>query len=95
VVVVEDDQGIGGFLLLLHNELECSLLIDLIAVEARCRNKGFARSIVTFALNECLENSVAIKVGTQISNLPSILLYNDLGFKLTSVAFVLHLHLNS
>ena len=95
MVVVEDDQGIGGFLLLLHDELECSLIIDLIAVVACSRNKGFARSMVTFALHECLENSVAIKVGTQISNLPSILLYNGLGFKLTSASFVLHLHLNN
>jgi len=95
MVVIEDAQGIGGFLLLLYDELECSLIIDLIAVVARCRNKGFARSMVNFALNECLENSVSIKVGTQISNLPSISLYNGLGFKLSSAAFVLHLHLNS
>jgi GNAT superfamily N-acetyltransferase len=93
MVVIEDDQGIGGFLLLLNDELEGNLIIDLIAVAKRCRNKGFAYSMVAFALNECLENTVAIKVGTQISNLSSISFYIGLGFKMTSASNVLHLHL--
>ena len=93
MVVIEDDQGIGGFLLLLHDEVQSNLIIDLIGVASRCRNKGFAHSMVAFALNECLGKTVAIKVGTQISNLPSILFYTKLGFKLNSAAYVLHLHL--
>ena len=95
MVVFEDDKGIGGFLLLLHDELERNLIIDLIAVASRCRNKGFAYSMVAFALKECLESTTSMKVGTQISNLKSISFYIGLEFKLISAAYVLHLHLKS
>jgi hypothetical protein len=93
MVVIEDNNGIGGFLLLLYDESECNLIIDLIAVASRCRNKGFAYSMVAFALNECLESTTAMKVGTQISNLKSISFYIGLDFKLISATYVLHLHL--
>lgn len=88
MIVSEDDQGIGGFLQLLT--IGDETVIDLIAVDARCRNKGVARSMIALAAGD----GRPMRVGTPVANTPSLALYEKLGFRLATASYVLHLHLS-
>jgi ribosomal protein S18 acetylase RimI-like enzyme len=87
MVVAEDQEGLCGFLQLITTEQD--IVIDLIAVDARCRGKGVARSMIALAA----KGGKAMRVGTQIANLPSLALYEGLGFRVVGASYVLHLHL--
>ena len=67
-----------------------NLIIDLIAVSSNYRGKNIGSSLINFACKniECEK----IIVGTQISNLPSIKFYLNLGFTPTSSNYVFHYH---
>ena len=67
-----------------------SLIIDLIAVSFNYRGKNIGSSMINFACKniECEK----IIVGTQISNIPSIKFYQNLGFTPISSDYVFHYH---
>jgi ribosomal protein S18 acetylase RimI-like enzyme len=90
MVVAEDAAGLCGFLQLLRSP-DGDTVIDLVAVSERSRGRGVARSMIALATRA--PDTGAIRVGTQIANLPSLGLYQALGFRLNSAAYVLHLHL--
>ena len=77
-----------GFLQLIIKEKE--LFIDLIGVDKIAQGRGVASSMIQFASTNI--KSSCIKVGTQIGNLPSIKLYQKLGFVLTESDYVFHYH---
>tara|TARA_Y100000588_G_scaffold395088_1_gene519744 strand:- start:11359 stop:12057 length:699 start_codon:yes stop_codon:yes gene_type:complete len=91
MVVVEDTDGIKGFLQVLNDNYD-GLTIDLIAVKNSLKRQGIGRAMIAFAANTCLATPKAIKVGTQIANIASVRMYLDLGFKLTSATYTLHYH---
>lgn len=90
MVVAEDAQGIAGFLQLVRVESE--VVIDLLAVAARSRRKGLARSMIGYALEKFIEQSSSLRVGTQLGNSASIQLYQVLGFRLSNASYILHKH---
>jgi len=77
-----------GFLQLIIQE--DNLFIDLIGVDRKAQGKGVASAMIQFA-SENIEHSY-FKVGTQIGNLPSIKLYQKLGFVLNGSDYVFHYH---
>jgi ribosomal protein S18 acetylase RimI-like enzyme len=87
MILAEDGDGVCGFLQLLTGP-DGAMVIDLIAVDKRSRGKGFARAMIA----QAAAAGRAMRVGTQIANLPSLALYESLGFRMTSASFVLHLH---
>ena len=89
MIVAEDDTGLCGFLQLLRAK-DGGTVIDLVAVAERSRGKGAARAMIALAANT--PDTGALRVGTQIANLPSIALYESLGFQRISASHVLHLH---
>lgn len=89
MVVAEDAGRLCGFLLLI--ESAGKILIDLIAVDPDCRNRGIATGLIRFAESNC-KNSAIIGVGTQIANTPSLGLYAGLGFRIASAQYVFHYH---
>ena len=91
MVVFKDEFGVGGFLQLIKFS-EDIIIIDLIAVSKRLQRRGIARSMIYFALINCIDQPVILRVGTQLSNIASIALYQNLGFKIISTAYQLHLH---
>jgi len=82
---------IYGFLLLLVDKEHAVITIDLIAVNSNFRKKNFAREMILFA-EKNFSALKKIRVGTQLINVPSMNLYESLGFKVCNSYFVLHYH---
>ena len=78
-----------GFLLLLRSGSD--LVIDLIAVARASRRKGLAAAMISFAEQE-IRGVDRILVGTQVANIPSIRLYEKLGFRVCASTYVFHFH---
>jgi ribosomal protein S18 acetylase RimI-like enzyme len=90
MVVARRGETPVGFLQLLRSPAD-DLVIDLIAVEPQHRGAGLARAMIAFAAANC-DCSGRIVVGTQVANIPSVRLYESLGFRLASAQYVFHHH---
>jgi ribosomal protein S18 acetylase RimI-like enzyme len=89
VVAVRDSVPIG-FLQLLRSPRD-ELIIDLIAVDENYRRQGLARSMIAFAVRHCNADGPMI-VGTQAANVPSVQLYESMGFRYWQAQYVFHCH---
>jgi ribosomal protein S18 acetylase RimI-like enzyme len=89
MLVAETPTGIGGFLLLLGRDDR--LIIDLIAVGRDYRGSGIAQAMIAHA-GHTLTGFNTMLVGTQLSNIPSVRLYESCGFRLAGAEHVLHSH---
>lgn len=88
VVAVVNERVVGFLQLLRRNN---NLIIDLIAVDSSQHRKGIASDMIAYAESEC-HGSERILVGTQVANIPSIRLYEKIGFRLRSSKYVFHYH---
>ena len=79
-----------GFLQPLHSK-DGILTVDLIATDNEQRRKGIASDMIAFIENES-NGASKVRVGTQISNTPSLRLYEKLGFRVSSSHYVFHYH---
>ena len=68
-----------------------TLVIDLIAVSASHQGKGLATEMIRFAAENCGVFQ-KILVGTQIANVPSLRVYEKLGFRICGASYVFHYH---
>ena len=91
MVVKIIDKKIVGFLQLLKNNKEKFVTIDLIAVDNDFQRQNIARDMISFA-ESFYQNYSKIFVGTQVANIPSVRLYEKLGFRLKKTEYVLHYH---
>ena len=91
MAVAEEDREIVGFLQLVSADQDV-LLIDLIAVSSHQQRRGIARLMISFAFRNCMEQPSRIRVGTQLSNRGSLRLYESMGFNLSDVVYLLHMH---
>lgn len=89
MVVAIKEGAVAGFLQLLRSAGD-RLIIDLIAVQARWRNRGLARAMIGHTARAM--GATELVVGTQAANVPSVCLYEGLGFRLTGAQLVLHHH---
>ena len=89
MVVAFKDSSPAGFLQLLYSGKD--LVIDLIAVGEKFRRMGVARAMIRFA-ETGLKGFEEMVVGTQIANVPSIRLYEGLGFRVASSSYTFHYH---
>jgi ribosomal protein S18 acetylase RimI-like enzyme len=92
MIVAEDNGIISGFLQLIHDS-DGALIIDLIAVDIYNRHKGIAQKMICFAMQNCETKTEVVRVGTQLGNLPSISLYQKMGFSIMSAQYVFHRHI--
>lgn len=89
MVIAEDQERPCGFLqLLFKNQV---IIIDLVAVDEKRRKKNIARNMITFAQNQ-LKGFECIHAGTQVANIPSLRLYESLGFRIAEAFYVFHYH---
>jgi ribosomal protein S18 acetylase RimI-like enzyme len=93
MIVAEDAGRVAGFLQLLWRGER--LVIDLVAVDPASRARGLARAMIGCAAKRGTGDArrpAAITVGTQAANIPSVRLYESLGFRLRGSQYVLHHH---
>lgn len=89
-MVVSSIEGkIAGFLQLLYSGED--LIIDLIAVDKAFRRKGIASGMITYA-QRSLKGFKKVRVGTQLANIPSIRMYENLEFIFSGASYVFHYH---
>jgi GNAT superfamily N-acetyltransferase len=83
-----------GFLAVLASEAAGKRIrtIDLIAVEPTFQNKGVGKALVAHFLAAYQHEADVLQVGTQVANIPSLRLYQKLGFLMNKAAYVLHMH---
>jgi len=87
VAIVE--SKLVGFALLETRGAE-NVVIDLIAVDEDYRRRGIAAELIAFVESQFAPRGIA--VGTQVANLPSVRLYEKLGFRLADAQYVFHFH---
>lgn len=83
LVVAELDKKIVGFTLLLV-PTDSEVVIDLIAVDDAYRRRGIAAEMIAFVESQFAPAQLV--VGTQAANLPSVRLYEKLGFRLAGIS---------
>lgn len=88
-LVAEYDGGIAGFLLALVTAEVVTT--DLIAVAPQVQRRGIAQALMR-ALERRHPNARVFRVGTQLANLPSLGLYERLGYRVAGATYVFHLH---
>jgi ribosomal protein S18 acetylase RimI-like enzyme len=79
-----------GFLAVL--ESRGARVIDLVGVAPEAQGRGTGRALVSAFVERHAAAGRELRVGTQAANVPSIRLYESLGFSLVAAAYVLHLH---
>lgn len=90
MVIAERDGDCAGFLQLLGPG-DGTLTIDLIGVDPAHRRNGVARDMIGFAIAR-FGGIARVRVGTQAANIPSLRLYEALGFRTAATSYVLHCH---
>ena len=88
-----DEQPVG-FLAVLASESDGRRIrtIDLIGVNRAFQNQGVGKALVTFFINQYKGQSDYLQVSTQAANLPSMQLYQKLGFFIVKTQYVMHMH---
>lgn len=91
MVVAESEGRMVGFLQALRHD--SALIIDLVAVSSEAARRGLARRMIAY-LATGMDGTVpdSLLVGTQAANIASCRLYEALGFRLESSAYVMHRH---
>lgn len=89
MIVALVHNTVAGFLQLIHGQND-DLIVDLIAVDQAHRGKGLATAMINYAENHT--NKSRILVGTQVTNVPSMRLYQKLGFRMRSSQYIFHYH---
>ena len=90
MIVAEKNNNIFGYMILLKKNK--NLIIDLIAIDKKYRNKGYGSKLIYSILNFKQIKFHKIIVGTQLNNISSLNLYNKLQFKIKKSYYNLHLH---
>ena len=86
LVIYRGKNSIEGFLLYLKEKKK--IVIDLIVVDPKKREKKIGKNMIHFLSN--LHDNFTIQAGTQASNLIAIKFYQKIGFKLSSSKIILH-----
>ena len=90
MIVAEHEGTVAGFLQALRPE-PATLIIDLIATDRRFQRRGIASAMCRF-LETLFPEARRARVGTQVANTPSLLLYTRLGYAFASAQYVFHHH---
>jgi len=83
-----------GFLAVIAAEMnrERTYTIDLIGVSGDFQKRGIGQALTAFFIQHYGERSDRLQVGTQAANIPSMRLYQKLGFQISQTQYVMHGH---
>lgn len=92
-VACDDGKPVGFAAMLLNDRgPRPAASIDLIGVHRDAQGRGIGRRLIHAAAAAYAPTCATLEVGTQACNIPSIRLYERLGFRVADSAFMLHLH---
>jgi ribosomal protein S18 acetylase RimI-like enzyme len=83
--------GSDGFLAVLEAP-DGARVIDLVGVAAGAQGRGIGEALVSEFARRHGDGGRTLRVGTQAANVPSLRLYEKLGFRVASATYVLHRH---
>ncbi len=88
-----DDVPVG-FLAALISEISGKRvgIIDLIGVDQTMQHQGIGQTLIAHFMAEYRNKCDYFQVGTQMVNLPSIQLYQKVGFRIVKSMYVMHKH---
>lgn len=86
-----DDGRTAGFLAVRESD-DGARVIDLVGVATESQGHGVGESLVSTFVARHGEDGRTLRVGTQTANVPSLRLYEKLGFRVASSVYVLHRH---
>ena len=92
MVVASMKDKIVGFLQILKPRND-HFIIDLIGVDKEYQRRGIARRMIDYAIQNNKDIQYIV-VGTQIGNIPSIKLYQQMDFFFENAKYVFHFHQN-
>jgi dTDP-4-amino-4,6-dideoxy-D-galactose acyltransferase len=97
VYVARQQSDVAGFLAVLESESAgCKdAIIDLIGVDKCHQGRGAGRALSSMFVGQWRERADRLRVGTQISNIPAMRLYESIGFRVTETSYVLHVHVKN
>lgn len=94
LLVAHQDDRVLGFnaMLVAERPDHAAAVIDLIAVAPGDQQRGIGGVMIEAAARQYQSRCASLEVGTQAANIPSVRLYERLGFRLVRSQFVLHRH---
>jgi ribosomal protein S18 acetylase RimI-like enzyme len=91
LLAVENGGRPAGFLAVLE-AADGARVIDLVGVAPDAQGAGLGEALVKEFAHRHGEGGRTLRVGTQVANVPSLRLYEKLGFRVTSARAILHRH---
>jgi ribosomal protein S18 acetylase RimI-like enzyme len=88
--VAVDGARVVGFLAALKSDAGAT--IDLVGVATSHQRRGIGAALVHAFVEHYRGGVSRLHVGTQAANVPSVRMYEQMGFTLASSSYVLHLH---
>lgn len=97
VYVARRGGAVCGFLAVLVNEQaeRTDAVIDLVGVDGSHQGQGAGRALSSFFIERWRDRADRLRVGTQISNIRALRLYESIGFRVTETTYVLHAHVRN
>jgi dTDP-4-amino-4,6-dideoxy-D-galactose acyltransferase len=97
VYVARQKNQVSGFLAVLESKSDSGTdaIIDLVGVDAICQGRGGGRALSLMFVDQWRARADRLRVGTQISNIPAMRLYESIGFRVAETSYVLHAHVSN
>jgi dTDP-4-amino-4,6-dideoxy-D-galactose acyltransferase len=97
VYVARRQNDIAGFLAVLENRSSRGIdaIIDLVGVDAGHQGQGVGRALSRRFIMQWRDRADRLRVGTQVSNIPAMRLYESIGFRVAETSYVLHAHVKN
>jgi len=97
VYVARRQSTVTGFLAVLESKSGAGndAIIDLVGVDADHQGQGAGRALSRMFIDQWRGHADRLRVGTQISNIPAMRLYESIGFRAAETAYVLHAHVKN
>lgn len=97
VYVARQKNNVTGFLAVLESKARGGkdAIIDLVGVDTAHQGRGAGRALSRMFVDQWHDRADRLRVGTQISNIPAMRLYELIGFRMVETSYVLHAHVKS
>ncbi len=94
LLVASIDGRPVGFLAVLTSEFDGKRVetIDLMGVSEAFQKQGVGKALVGYFIQQYEDRCDFLQVGTQAANIPSMRLYQSLGFSIVGTRYAMHLH---